>query len=402
MLLPSRKPGSLGSAPPGADVAVVDPSGTECELARFDSAGRLGNSERAIGELVRRNADGSFEGYWNNPEAESDRLRGGWFWSGDLAYRDADYVFWFAGRVGDWLRVDSENFAASPVERIIGRYEPAAAVAVVGVPDPLAGDQVMAVLELAQERTFDPDEFADFLRAQSDLGTKWAPRFVRVTAGDPRRRPRQGRQAAVAPGRLAVRRRGLVATGRGAGLRHVTADERDRDALREQFSPTTGWGLPASRRRRLTSYRRPHEGRLGAGSLSSSRTRPGADRTSSLITLDRPEAKNAATSSTSISSRKHGSASTATTTPGWRSSPASGGSYMSGADLKTYVPEITALSKEIKDGHRHDGRRLLAVRRHRRGAAGQQDLQADHRGGQRAVRRRRHGDARRSRHPGRQ
>jgi fatty-acyl-CoA synthase len=185
VLVPSRKPGSLGSAPEGADVAVVDESGAECEIAQFDSGGRLGNAERAIGELVRRNAGGAFEGYWNNPEAQSDRLRGGWFWSGDLAYRDSDDVFWFAGRVGDWLRVDSENFAASPVERIVGRYGPAAAVAVVGVPDPVAGDQVMAVLELAAGGTFEPDRFREFLDGQPDLGTKWAPRFIRVTAAIP-------------------------------------------------------------------------------------------------------------------------------------------------------------------------------------------------------------------------
>jgi fatty-acyl-CoA synthase len=185
VLVPSRKPGSLGSAPQGADVAVVDASGMECERARFDSGGRLCNSEHAIGELVRRNAGGAFEGYWNNAEAESDRLRGGWFWSGDLAYRDCDDVFWFAGRVGDWLRVDSENFAASPVERIVGRFEPAAAVAVVGVPDPVAGDQVMAVLELVPGRTFDPVAFLDFLDEQPDLGTKWAPRFVRVAQAIP-------------------------------------------------------------------------------------------------------------------------------------------------------------------------------------------------------------------------
>ncbi|WP_205015491.1 AMP-binding protein [Mycolicibacterium hodleri] len=185
VLVPSRKPGSLGTAPPGADVAVVDASGAECETAKFYPGGRLCNSERAIGELVRRNADGSFEGYWNNPDAESERLRGGWFWSGDLAYRDSDDVFWFAGRVGDWLRVDSENFAASPVERIVGRYEPAAAVAVVGVPDPLAGDQVLAAMELSPGYAFDPDDFAEFLSAQPDLGTKWAPRFVRLTEALP-------------------------------------------------------------------------------------------------------------------------------------------------------------------------------------------------------------------------
>lgn len=185
MLMPSPKPGSLGVARDGDDIAVVDASGKQCPTAQFDSGGRLLNSEDAIGELVRRNPAGAFEGYWKNPEAEAERLRGGWFWSGDLAYCDSDGVFWFAGRVGDWLRVDSENFAASPVERILARYADVAAVAVVGVPDPLAGDQVMAVIELARGREFDPDDFLKFLDAQPDLGTKWAPRFVRVCAGLP-------------------------------------------------------------------------------------------------------------------------------------------------------------------------------------------------------------------------
>ena len=179
-LMPAGKPGSLGVAPTGSDVAVVNESGVECEPARFDADGKMCNATAAIGELVRREADGGFEGYWNNPEAESDRLRDGCFWSGDLAYRDADGVFWFAGRVGDWLRVDSENFAASPVERIVGRFADAAAVAVVGVPDPLAGDQILVAVELVSGRAFDPDEFSSFLDDQSDLGTKWAPRFVRI------------------------------------------------------------------------------------------------------------------------------------------------------------------------------------------------------------------------------
>jgi len=180
-LLPAAKPGSLGTAPPDADVAVVGKDGQERDVARFDEHGRLINAASATGELVRRDAAGSFEGYWDNPEAQSERLHGGWFWSGDLAYRDADGVFWFAGRVGDWLRVDSENFAAGPVERIIARYDDAAAVAVVGVPDPVAGDQVMAVVELTPGREFDPGQFAEFLDGQEDLGTKCAPRFVRTT-----------------------------------------------------------------------------------------------------------------------------------------------------------------------------------------------------------------------------
>ncbi len=179
------KPGALGVAPPGADVTVVDERGRECERAELDAGGRLLNADRAIGELVGRDAVPRFEGYYNDPEADAERVRGGWYWSGDLAYRDADGVFYFAGRSGDWLRVDSENFAAAPIERILGRAPGVAGVAVYPVPDPRTGDQAMAALELAAGVEFDPDGFEDFLAAQPDLGPKWVPRFVRIVAALP-------------------------------------------------------------------------------------------------------------------------------------------------------------------------------------------------------------------------
>lgn len=186
VLVPAGKPGSLGKCPRRADIAVVDPAtGSERPCARYDEKGRLLNSEEAIGELVRRDATGSFEGYWKNPEAEGERLRNGWYWSGDLAYRDDDGVFWFAGRAGDWLRVDSENFAAAPVERILSRFPGTSAVAVVGVPDPLGGDQVLAAVEMEPGVAFSAEDFAAFLDAQADLGPKWAPRFVRVCSSLP-------------------------------------------------------------------------------------------------------------------------------------------------------------------------------------------------------------------------
>lgn len=173
---------ALGRAREGDDVAVVDPeTGRECPRARLDADGRILNAGEAIGELVSRNALSRFEGYYANERADADRSRNGWYWTGDLAYRDEDDVFWFAGRGADWLRVDSENFAATPVERILGRFPGVASVAVYPVPDPGTGDQVMATIELDAGVTFDPAAFASFLAEQKDLGSKWAPRFVRVT-----------------------------------------------------------------------------------------------------------------------------------------------------------------------------------------------------------------------------
>ena len=139
------------------------------------------NAAGATGEIVGRNALGRFEGYYNNPEATAARSRRGWYWSGDLGYRDEQGIFYFAGRTIDWLRVDGENFASAPVERVLNRFEGVTGVAVFGVPDErTVDDQVMAVLEMAEPTGFDPAAFDGFLAAQPDLGTKWTPRYVRV------------------------------------------------------------------------------------------------------------------------------------------------------------------------------------------------------------------------------
>jgi len=176
---PDTPPGALGRAPQGTVVLSAE-TGEECPPARFDEHGRLVNAEVAIGELVSKAGGAGFEGYWHNDEAEAARLREGWYWTGDLAYRDEAGFFYFAGRDHDWLRVDGENFASAPVERIVERHPDVVLAAVYAVPDPVVGDQVMAAVELRPGTTFDPAGFADFLAAQDDLGTKWAPRFVRV------------------------------------------------------------------------------------------------------------------------------------------------------------------------------------------------------------------------------
>ncbi|WP_307163516.1 AMP-binding protein [Streptomyces rishiriensis] len=172
---PGTPAGAVGRAGPG--LVVLDrETRAECPPAVLDPAGRLLNGDEAIGELVNRGPN-PFEGYWRNPAAEAERRRDdGEYWTGDLFYRDREGFLYFAGRTDDRLRVDSENLAAAMIENILARYEGAAAVAVYAVPDPVTGDQVMAALA----GSFEPLGFAAFLRAQPDLGTKMAPRFVRV------------------------------------------------------------------------------------------------------------------------------------------------------------------------------------------------------------------------------
>ncbi|MGI5326468.1 AMP-binding protein [Actinomadura nitritigenes] len=183
--VPGTPPGSLGVAEAGT--VVMDPDTLrECPPATFGPHGELLNADEAIGEIVDMKGAGKFEGYYNNPEATAKRVRNGWTWSGDLAYRDAGGYWYFAGRDSDWLRVDGENFAAAPVERLLARFGGFADVAVYAVPDEHVGDQVMAAVAMAPGRAFDPGAFAAFLAAQPDLGTKWAPRYVRIVAELPR------------------------------------------------------------------------------------------------------------------------------------------------------------------------------------------------------------------------
>lgn len=177
---PDTPPGALGLPANGADVRVLhQETGEECPRARFDETGRLVNPE-AIGELVGVGLAHTFEGYWKNPGAMADRVRGADYWTGDLAYRDEDGWFYFAGRSSEWLRVDSENFAAAQVERVLERYPGTVAAPVFAVADPVTGDQVMTAIELDPDRSFDPVAFGEFLAAQPDMGAKWWPAYVRV------------------------------------------------------------------------------------------------------------------------------------------------------------------------------------------------------------------------------
>jgi fatty-acyl-CoA synthase len=97
-----------------------------------------------------------------------------------LAYRDADGWIYLAGRTTDWMRVDGENLAAAPVERILERLPQVSQVAVYAVPDEQVGDQVMAALVIRHGMCLQPTDFEEFLAAKPDLSPKAWPRYVRI------------------------------------------------------------------------------------------------------------------------------------------------------------------------------------------------------------------------------
>jgi fatty-acyl-CoA synthase len=172
-------PGSLGRPHDGVKV-LHQATGEECPPAVFGPDGEVTNLDDAVGEFVNTTGTGQFAGYYNDEAATAERMRDGMYWSGDLGYLDADGFAYYAGRTGDWLRVDGENLAAAPVERILLRHPDVSRAAVYAVPDKRVGDQLVAALVLHEHATVDPGAFETFLAAQADLGPKQWPRYVRL------------------------------------------------------------------------------------------------------------------------------------------------------------------------------------------------------------------------------
>lgn len=171
--------GSIGKPYPG--VSIYNPiTLQECVIAQFDEHGALTNFGEAVGELVNTQGAGPFAGYYNDPAATAERMRHGMYWSGDLAYRDADGWIYLAGRTADWMRVDGENLAAAPIERILERLPQVSQVAVYAVPDEQVGDQVMAAFVIHSGTRLEPTDLEEFLAAQPDLSPKAWPRYVRI------------------------------------------------------------------------------------------------------------------------------------------------------------------------------------------------------------------------------
>ena len=204
-----------GAPAEGTTSSVLDPeTGDECPRGALRRRRRAAQRRRGDRRDRRpRRARRGSRATTTTPRPTRERTRNGWYWSGDLGYRDDDGVFCFAGRTADWLRVDGENFAAAPVERILGRFPGVAAVAVYGVPDERSrrpGDGRARAATPA--RAFDPDAFDAFLaeqrRPRHEVGAalrarrRRAPgrrRRTRSTSAAPRRALGERRPGALAP-----------------------------------------------------------------------------------------------------------------------------------------------------------------------------------------------------------
>ncbi|MFQ6775993.1 class I adenylate-forming enzyme family protein [Cereibacter sphaeroides] len=139
-----------------------------------------------IGELQIR-GPGIMLGYYNNPEATAEVLKDGWFSSGDLFRQDEDGFFYIVGRKKDMIRRSAENIAAREVETVLAAAPGVAEVAVVGVPDPLRGEEVKACIRLKEGVVADAAILEGIVAtAQAGLAPFKVPRFYAFVEDFPR------------------------------------------------------------------------------------------------------------------------------------------------------------------------------------------------------------------------
>src|SRR5690606_7316781 len=96
-----------------------------------------------------------FKGYWNNPEASAAALVDGWLRSGDLGYVDEDGALFVVDRAKDMLLRGGENIYCIEVENALHTHPDVLDVAVVGIPDPILGERVGAMVQMRAGATAD-------------------------------------------------------------------------------------------------------------------------------------------------------------------------------------------------------------------------------------------------------
>jgi len=146
--------GSIGVPLPDTEAKIVD---------RETGKGECATGE--IGELVVKGPQ-IMQGYWNNEALTSAALRNGWLYTGDLARMDQDGFFYLVDRKDDLILSSGFNIYPGEIEEILKRHPKIKDAAVVGVPDRIKGQAIVAVIALKPGVEADKQEFLKYCKDQ--------------------------------------------------------------------------------------------------------------------------------------------------------------------------------------------------------------------------------------------
>ncbi len=139
------RPGSMGRAIPGHDVAVVDADGQVCQPGQ-------------VGEIAFRRPDPVlFLEYWRKPEATKTKFIGDWMLTGDTGRMDPEGYLWFQGRSDDVITSAGYRIGPAEIEDCLLKHPAVAIAAAIGVPDPVRTEIVKAFIVPKPDVTVTPE-----------------------------------------------------------------------------------------------------------------------------------------------------------------------------------------------------------------------------------------------------
>jgi long-chain acyl-CoA synthetase len=157
-----RKPGSVGIPLRDIEIRIVDENGEEL----------LPGEE---GEIVVRGPN-VMKGYLNRPEATKEILRDGWLYTGDIGYTDEEGYLYIVDRKGDMIIKGGFNVYPREIEELLSHHPSILEVAVVGVPDPVQGEEVKAYVVLQPEARASSNEIIAYCMSQ--IAKYKCPKYV--------------------------------------------------------------------------------------------------------------------------------------------------------------------------------------------------------------------------------
>jgi long-chain acyl-CoA synthetase len=157
------KPGSVGTPIRGVELGLRDVDDREV-------------AGEEIGEIVIR-GENVMKGYWANPAATAEAMRGGWFHTGDLARRDEDGYYFIVDRVKDMIIRNGLNVYPREVEEVLYTHPAVAEAAVFGVPDARHGEEVAALVKLKDGASAEEAELRTYVEER--IAAYKYPRMIR-------------------------------------------------------------------------------------------------------------------------------------------------------------------------------------------------------------------------------
>ena len=164
------KAGSIGLPIPGVEVRVVDYEDREVAI-------------KQIGEIIIRGHN-VMKGYYNRPDETEWVMRNGWFHTGDLGHKDSDGYLYIVDRKKDLIIKGDLHIHPREIEEVLYSHEMVYDAAVIGVPDPIMGEEILAFVLLREDSQITPEEVQDF--CANKLAKYKIPKYIRFVENLPK------------------------------------------------------------------------------------------------------------------------------------------------------------------------------------------------------------------------